>query len=208
MPRKTLNKPGKMSLRLVVFLFVASLAASDVKAQLVKYDIVLFNERIGTMVITRKLQGDTAEFYILESRAKANFLWIKRENYSRYDVEYRHGKLFSSEAKETENGKLKRWNKVRLEGNDYEIESSKGKKMLSGAIVFSVVKMFFENGTKQQKLFYESEAEIASLKQTSPGTMEYNGSDGSRNVYIFKDGKLVAAETHVSIASVKLVRAN
>lgn len=197
-----------MPMRLAVFLFVASVAVSDVSAQLIKYDILLFNERIGTMVITRKMQGDTAELYTLESRAKANFLWIKRENYSRYDVEYRHGKLYSSEAKEIENGKLKRWNKVRLEGNDYEIESSKGKKMLSGAIVFSVVKMFFENGTKQQKLFYESEAEIANLKQTSPGTMEYNGSDGSRNVYFFKDGKLVAAETHVSIASVKLVRAN
>jgi hypothetical protein len=197
-----------MSLRFILFLFVTSVAVSDVNAQLVKYDIMLFNERIGTMVITRKIQGDTAELYTLESRAKANFLWIKRENYSRYDVEYRHGKLYSSEAKEIENGKLKRWNKVRLEGNEYEIEGNKGKKMLSGAIVFSVVKMFFENGTKQQKLFYESEAEIASLKQTSPGTMEYNGSDGSRNVYIFKDGKLVAAETHVSIASVKLVRAN
>lgn len=197
-----------MPMRLVVFLFVAIVAVSDVSAQLIKYDILLFNERIGTMVITRKMQGDTAELYTLESRAKANFLWIKRENYSRYDVEYRHGKLFSSEAKEIENGKLKRWNKVRLEGNEYQVESSKGKTMLSGAIVFSVVKMFFENGTKQQKLFYESEAEIASLKQTSPGTMEYNGSDGSRNVYIFKDGKLVAAETHVSIASVKLVRAN
>jgi hypothetical protein len=192
----------------VIFLLIVGSLCNGLQAQLIKYDILLFNERIGTMVITKKVLGDTAEVYTLESRAKANFLWIKRENYSRYDVEYRYGKLYSSEAKEIENGKLKRWNKVLLTGNEYLVESSNGKKMLSGAIVFSVVKMFFENGTKHQKLFYESEAEIANLKQTSPGTVEYNGSDGSRNVYIFRDGKLVSAETHVSIASVKLVRAN
>lgn len=197
-----------MRIRITLFLLVLGAAFNHATAQLVKYDILLFNERIGTMVITKKVIGDTAEIYTLESRALASILWIKRENYARYDVEYRHGKLYSSQAKEIENGKVKRWNKVLLQGNDYIIESSKGKKMLSGVIVFSVVKMFFENGTKQQKLFYESEAEMASLKQTSPGTMEYSGSDGSRNVYIFKDGKLVGAETHVSIASVKLVRAN
>ncbi|MCW5909148.1 MAG: hypothetical protein KIS94_14885 [Chitinophagales bacterium] len=196
-----------MKLGTAVFLFVL-LAASPGSAQLVKYDILLFNERIGTVVITKKTVGDTAEIYMLESRTKANFLWIKRENYTRYDVVYRHGQLYSSEAKEIENGKLKRWNKVLHNGQAYEVEGNKGKTLLNGAIVFSVVKMFFENGTKQQKLFYESEAEVTSLKQISPGTMEYKGSDGSRNVYVFQDGRLVAAETHVSIASVKLVPSN
>lgn len=196
-----------MKLGFTLSLFVL-LAAKPASAQLVKYDILLFNERIGTVVITRKVVGDTTEIYMLESRTKANFLWIKRENYTRYDVVYKHGKLFSSETKEIENGKIKRWNKVTYNGNSYEIDGNKGKSQLTGTIDFSVVKLFFENGTKRQKLFYESEAEVTSLKQLSPGTVEYKGSDGSRNVYVFQDGRLVSAETHVSIASIKLVPSN
>lgn len=188
----------------VVLLFVLSATAN---AQLVKFNVMLFGEKVGTLVITKKVNG-TEEVYSLESRSKAHFLWIDKENYARYDVVYRDGKLFTAESKEIENGKSKRWTKVTQAGSGYQVDSYKGKRTINELAQFSVVRLFFEDGSTQKKLFFEGEAEICPIKSPEPGTCEFKGSDGSRNVYYYKNGKLAYAEFHVSIATVKLVPGN
>lgn len=195
-----------MRLKSFVILLVCVAASATAHAQLVKLNVVLFGEKVGNVVITKKVNGNE-EAYTLESRSKAHFLWIDKENYARYDVLYRDGKMVSAESKEIENGKTKRWTKVTQSGTGYQVDTYKGKRTINELANFSVVKLFFEDGSKQQKLFFEGEAEMCRINSEA-GTCEFKGSDGSRNVYYYKNGKLDYAEFHVSIATVKLVPAN
>ncbi|HWB64459.1 MAG TPA: DUF6134 family protein, partial [Chitinophagales bacterium] len=96
-------------------------------AQAIHFDITMFGDKIGTMTITRNINPDGTEHYVLESKSRAKVLWIDRENYTRYDVTYKDGKLLSSSVKEIENGAVKVWNNVTLVGGKYAVDSYKGK---------------------------------------------------------------------------------
>lgn len=197
-----------MRLYIAAFLLVFLAQAHPVFAQTINFDVLLFGEKIGHLTVTRKMMGDSTESYTLESRSKASVLWIKRENYTRYDVVYQNNRLISSENLEIENGKKKRWVNVFFDGKHYQVNGYKGKRILNEVPTFSVVKLFFTETPKQNRLFYESEGDFADIKHPKPNVCEFTASDGSRNIYFYQNGRLSNVETHVSIASIKLVRTN
>ncbi len=197
-----------MRLLIIAFVFLFSVEKSPIYAQFVNFDIFLFGDKIGNMTVSRKVVDDSTETYTLESRSKASLLWIKRENYTRYDVVYRNNRLISSENVEIENGKQKRWVNVVFDGKHYQVNGYKGKRILNEVPTYSVVKLFFTDGSKQNRIFYESEGDFAEIKHPKPNVCEFAASDGSRNIYYYQNGQLTNLETHVSIATIKLVRTN
>jgi hypothetical protein len=166
----------------------------------------MMGDKIGSMVIMHEVLPDSTEHYIMETKSKATVLWIKKENYTRYDVRYKNNKLIASEAKEIENGELKSWANVSIQGGKYFVNSDWGKFVLKQIPDFSVVTLFFKGPGNNKTIFYEAEAEFDDLIQTEPGTWQFKSSDGHTNIYHFTNNKIDRVEFHVSIATIKLVR--
>jgi hypothetical protein len=197
-----------MRLPLLAFLLL-SFSLSIQAIETINFDIYLFGNKIGYCTVTREVKPDGTEIYTLETQAKAKVLWINRSNHSTMEVIYKNGKLFSSAHKEIDNGKLKRWTNVTLEGNRYEVDSYKGKRTFFEVPVFSVVSIYFKDISGIKRFFYEAEADFTILKKSDePNTWEFKSSDGNRNIYHFENGKIKTIELHVSIATVKMVRIN
>lgn len=189
-----------------ILLVLWLLAGNPGMAQTIWFDMFLFNEKIGSMKVVRTTAADSTEHYMLETTSKAKFLWIEREGITRYEVTYRMGRLQSSKHTETENGKLKRWTNVTWNGKAYEVNSYKGKRSFTEAPVFSIVTIYFKDIRNAKRIFYEAEADFNTLQQTDAETWEFKSSDGNRNVYHFKNGRVYRMEFHVPLATVKMIR--
>lgn len=174
----------------------------------VLFDILLFGDKIGGLTVTKETRNDGSELYTLDTKSKAKILWINKENTTHYEVIYKGGKLISSFFKETENGEVKRWNKITYDGKSYLLDGYKGKKTFTEAPVFSIVSVYFNDMKNVSRIFYEAEGDFNSLQNPEENTYEFKSSDGNRNVYHYLNGKIHHMEFHVSIATVKMVRTN
>ncbi|MCX6199276.1 MAG: hypothetical protein NTY88_08660 [Bacteroidetes bacterium] len=189
--------------------FFFLLAASSSAVDIINFDMFLFGDKIGVMTVTHEIKPDGTEVYSLESNSKAKFLWLNYVNYTRYDVAYKDGKLFSSVHKDTENGKTKRWTNITWDGIKYSVDSYKGKRSFLQQPDYSIVTIYFKDIKNVKKIFYEAEADFNEMKKADdPETWEFKSSDGNRNIYHFSNGKIKAMEFHVTLATIKMVRSN
>lgn len=176
-------------------------------AESIVFDMILFGDKIGNMTITREEKPDGVEFYTLETRSKAKFLWVDHDNFTRYEVTYKNGVLISSSHIESDNGKVERWTKVEKKGATYFVDGYKGKRTFTEEPKYSIVTIYFKDIKNAQRIFYEAEGDFSNMKKSSePDTWEFKSSDGNRNVYHFKNGKIHSMEFHVSVVTVKTVR--
>lgn len=188
----------------IVFLYgICAQAAEEAR-----FDIMLFGKKIGYIKVTREIKNDSTELYILDTYGEAKILWIDRTNRTRYEVEYRNGKLYSSVFKEQENGKDKRWTNVKWNGSLYVVDSYRGRRVFTERPSHSVVKLYFEDLKGVKKFFYESEAEFGTISETAPNVYEFKSSDGNHNTYTYKGGRLQQIDLRQSIVTVKMVRTN
>lgn len=171
----------------------------------VKYDVILWGDKIGQMVVTHDVKPDGTEVYTLETHSKAKILWINKANDTRYDVVYKDGKLFSSKHTEIENGVKKRWTNITLDNGVYKVDSYKGKRTFTEVPTYSIVSIYFKDVKNVKRIFYEAEADFDDVEHPEANTWEFKSSDGNRNVYHYENGKLTTTEFHVSIATVKMV---
>ncbi|MES2621657.1 MAG: DUF6134 family protein [Bacteroidota bacterium] len=176
--------------------------------QTITYDMFLWGDKIGTMTVTKTDKEGGIEEYVLDSKLKAKVLWVTRENTSHLETVFKNGKMISSYQKEIDNGKVKRWNRVTFDGTTYTVDGYKGKRTFTEQPVLSVAPLYFKGLSGATRLFHEAEAEFCTVEKIDNETWQFKVSDGSRNVYHFKDGIPVSLEFHVSIATVKLVRVN
>jgi len=194
-------------MRTLFFLF-SILSLQTFATETITYDMMLWGDKIGRVTITKTEKEDGSEVYVLDSYAKAKVLWILRESIAHMETIFKNGKMISSYQKEIENGAVKRWNRVTFDGTKYQVDGYKGKHTFTEAPVCAVAPLYFKVPNNITRSFYEAEAELCVLQKTDDNTWEFKGSDGSRNVYHYQNGKAVSMEFHVSIATVKLVRAN
>ncbi len=174
----------------------------------IHFNVLLFGDKIGDMNVSREDKGEGTVLYVLETKSKAKVLWIDKENFTRYEVTYKNGKLVTSTHKEIENGKLKHWTNVRWDGSKYLVESYRGNRTFTEAPVYSIANIYFDDITNVKKIFYEAEADFSPMQHPEPNTWEFKSSDGNRNIYHFENGKIKDMEFKVSIATVKMVRTN
>ena len=195
-------------MKLIAALFLLFLQLNSFCTEIIQYDMFLWGDKIGHVTISKTDKEDGTEVYVLDSHAKAKVLWIVRENTAHMETIFKNGKMISSFQKEIENEKVKRFNRVTFNGTKYLVDGYKGKSTFIEAPVFSVAPLYFKKPNSVTRSFYEAEAEFCELKKVDENTWEFKGSDGSRNVYHYKDGKAMSMEFKVSIATIKLVRVN
>lgn len=189
---------------LILFVFYAS----SLSAQTIHYDIILWGNKIGSMSIFRTEKEDGAEYYELNSHLKAKVLWITRENTARMETVFKNGKMISSFQKEIEDGKVKRFTKVTFDGTQYNVDSYKGKRTFTEQPAFAVAPIYFKGLAGIKRIFYEAEGEFCNVEKIDDSTWQFKASDGTKNIYRFKNGQADNLEFHMSIATVKLVRVN
>ncbi len=193
--------------RLVLLLLMGfAVGQAYATADTARFKMMLWGDKIGELVVVHQVAADGTETYVADSKNKATILWVDRENITHYEVVFKNGKLFSSNYREVENGKVKRWSVIKLDGTTYRVDGYKGKRTFTEAPQYSVLSLYFKDVSKVKRLFYEAEADFVDLESTAPNSLEFKSSDGNRSVYFFVNGKLQRAEFHVSIATVKMER--
>ena len=171
----------------------------------VSYDILLFNNKIGKMVITHDARPDGTDIYTLVTTSKAKFLWIDKANDSRYELIYKAGKLLSSVFKEIENGEVKRWCNIKWDGAKYLVDSYKGRHTFTDSPLYSTITAYFQGLKKVDQIFYESEGDFAKPEYPEPNTLEFKTSDGHKSIYHYVNGKINNMEFRISIATIYMV---
>ena len=191
---------------LIIALLFCCLPQAHAATEVVRFDILLFGDKIGILTVSKETRPDGSELYLLDSHSKAKILWINHENTTHYEVVYKDGKLVSSKFKETENGELKRWTNINWDGKQYNLDGYKGKRTFTEAPMYSVVSVYFTSMQNVKRIFYEAEGDFNEIEHPEANTWEFKSSDGNRNVYHYINGRAHHMEFHVSIATVKMVR--
>ncbi len=189
-------------LTLLVFLCAGFAPATETAT----YDVILFGDKVGNMVVTHQTLADGKESYLLQSNVKAKILWIDKEVVSRMEAIFKDGKLLTSNYSEVENGEKKRWYNVNLTGNVYTADGFKGKRTITQPIPYTVVTSYFKDLRKVTRVFDEAECDFVDLAHPEPDTWEFKSGGRGRNVFHSVNGVVKFVEFHASIASVKFIR--
>ncbi len=190
------------------FLFLLLLLSLHASAEELVYEMSVFGFTFGKMVVTKNKIDDSTEVYTLNAKGKTNFLWMKREDETRYEVRYRNGKLLSSTYIQIESGVIKHWTNITFDGTKYLVDSYRGKRTFTEIPDYSVLTLYFKQPVKRTQVFYEAESHFIDLKYKEDNVVEMKADDGSRTVYYFTNGKLNEIEIHLSIANVHMNRIN
>lgn len=157
------------------------------------------------MVLTRTQPNDSTEIFTLHAKGKTDFLWMQREEESKYEVYYRNGKLFSSDYVYLNKGEREKWTKMKREGSGYRIQSSEGSKFISQMADYSLIKLYFEPTWERQQVFCEEDCTYAKLIRKED-ELKVICQDGSKSTYHIRDGEIRKLEIHLAVATVTLNR--
>lgn len=192
------------ALTTIFFVFVTS-----AYAERIVFDMSVFGFKFGEMVLTKTVKNDSIEVYTLNAKGKTDFLWMKREEESIFKVEYRNGKLFSSDYEYLNKGKREKWSTISFDGAKYVVLSHEGTKEYTEAPDYSLIKLYFEPNWNRERVFCEEDCTYASLKRNEKDkTLHVECKDGSKSTYYLKDGNVDAMDIHLAVATVKLTRTN
>ena len=184
-----------------------SLLFCGLSAQTVSFNITLWGDSIGRMDVRHSMDKDSNDVYVMESHSKAKFLWIVREGLSKFEAVYKRGKLLSSSHLEIENGKAKRWAKVKFENGKYLMTSAEQEpRSFTEVPACSDANIYFLDVRNLKRIFYLPDGSFYDLKQVDATTLEFKSEDKHRNVYHFENGRIKTMEFHLPLASVYMNR--
>lgn len=197
-----------MTIRFLLLFMLASASLNAFSEEIV-FEMSVFGIKFGTMVITHTVENDSTERYTLHATGKTDFLWMQREEESKYEVIYRNGTLFSSNYIYLNKGETEKWTKMQLNDQGYKVESNEGTKLVNTAADYSLLKLYFNPEWGRTQVFCEEDCSYAKLiPNKTENTLKVICNDGSRSTYHLKDGKINEMEIHLAVATVKLTRIN
>lgn len=189
---------------------VCLLSFGQAAAEEIVFEMSVFGIRFGTMVVTRTIVNDSTELYTLHAKGKTDFLWMQREEESKYRVQYRNGKLHSSDYTYLNRGQTEKYSRIRLVDGHYRIETNEeGHRVLKEPVDYSLLKLYFEPERKLTRVFCEEDCAFSDLRRdTASDSFVVTCKDGSRTTYFLKDGRIDRLDIHLAVATVKLTRIN
>ena len=184
-----------------------SLSSLIAQAETIVFDMSVFGFKFGQMVLTKTIKNDSTEVYTLNAKGKTDFLWMKREEESMFKVEYRNGKLFSSEYEYLNKGEREKWSSIRFDGSKYLVRSNEGESEVKAPLDYSLIKLYFDPTQERERVFCEEDCSYAEMIRKDD-KLDIKCQDGSRSTYYVRDGRVEAMEIHLAVATVKLTRTN
>lgn len=193
-------------LRIVLLVFLVSQAARSGAEEIV-FEMSVLGIRFGTMTVTRSMENDSTELYTLHAKGKTDFLFIQRDEESRYRVRYRNGVLLSSEYTYLIKGRIEKWSRIIKTDGHYRVETDGGQRVLQESVDYSLLKLYFEPGQRRTRVFCEEDCAFSRLdRNSSSDSFTVTCKDGSRSTYHLKAGRVEMVELHLAAATVKMTR--
>jgi hypothetical protein len=169
------------------------LRIAETEAQKLVYDIFLFGGKIGQSVVERTKTGDTAVHYSLNSNSEAHIFFSTRKISLHYEIDYRHGQLYSSYSKHTRNDES-HITLITRQGNRYLVKKDTTDFYLNSIVDCSTVKLFYAEPCSADHVLSERLGEFRSVKKLEEGVYTAEMSEGITYTYHYKNGKLVELE--------------
>src|SRR6218665_1253683 len=88
-------------------------------AQQLTFQMSAIGINFGKMIVTRTQENDSTEAYSLHAKGFLKVILWERKDETKNTVRYENGKLLSSEYMQVESNVLKKWNKIRFDGKQY-----------------------------------------------------------------------------------------
>lgn len=193
----------------VFILLITGLLSGPVFGEEIVFEMSVFGIRFGTMTVTRNIEHDGTEVFTLIAKGKTDFLWMKREEESKYVVKYKHGVLHTSDYVYLNKGQLEKWSKVSRANGHYTIETHNGSRQLNESIEYSLLKLYFDPDRKVNRVFCEEECSFSTLnRDAKSGAMLVTCHNGSKSTYHLIKGRVVGLDIHLPIATVQMKRVN
>ena len=194
-------------MRISIFISIL-LLSNHITAEEITFDMSVWGFTFGQMVVTKTVENDSTEVYTLNANGKVNFLWMKKEGSTSYEVRFRNGQMLSSSYSRTVNGETDYWNEVAFDGEKYLVESSKGSRSFTEIPSYTVLALYFNPTVDHERIYCEAESEFSSVTSRDQKGFELSCTDGSRTSYRLKNGEIDMLEIHASLANVKMKRVN
>ena len=175
-------------------------------AQKLTYNMSAFGITFGQMVVTKTMENDSTELYTLHAKGYLKVLWMERNDETRNEVRFRHGRLLSSTYKQSESGVTKHWTNVAFDGKQYVVNSDRGKSTFTEAPTMTIVSFYFANPQTVSRIFDESTGTFQNIQHPEAGIVEMKNREGKRSIYRYTNGILTDMEFHISIATVYMVK--
>ena len=177
-------------------------------AEEIVFDMSVWGINFGQMTVTKTIENDSTEIYAMEATGKVNFLWMKKDGKTNYEVKVVNGQMVSSSYIRIINGETEYWNKVVFDGEKYVVESNTGNRTFTEIPDYSVLELYFNPTTEHKRIYCEAESEFSTLTKSKEDGFELNCTDGSRTSYFLKDGKIDRLDIHAAMATLKMKRVN
>lgn len=176
-------------------------------AEEIVFEMSVFGIKFGTMTLTRTMENDSTELYTVHVKGKADFLFIQREEESKYRVRYRNGILFSSEYRHINKGKTEKWANIRQVDGQYRIETNEGVRTMKEMTDYSIIKFYFDPDQPRTRIFCEEDCSFSTMQRdVAANTVKITCKDGSRSTYYLDQGRIERMDIHLAVGTVKMMR--
>lgn len=170
---------------ILLFLFLLN----SVAAQNYKYDIVLFNDVIGTGNANQIKNTDGTISYTLKTQAKAKVMFKERTSTSDILMVYKNDALTSCKLKREKDGE---WQNVEIKfenGKHYFVENGQ-KQQVEKPIKFTTTQFFFKEPVGVSEVYVERLNVFVPIVKEEANVYK-TVIDGGTNYYKYENGVLV-----------------
>ncbi len=188
----------------LVFLFLMFPVQLWAQSQQLKYDILMKDEKIGTMKVLKITQKDHIS-YTIESTITVNKIVSMLVEY-KSTAEFHRGKLIKSSNKQMINGKVQNDTRTTWDGNQYEVYTLTGRtKLKEKNIDYDVCMLYFDEPDARKKIYSDSYGKWISIKSYGNHQYDLLLPDSKRSSYTFNYGICSRVETEQMFSKITLL---
>jgi len=188
------------------FLFMILFSFSDsTKMETITFEVVMRNKIVGELIASKEQKK---ELTIFKSKTQIKTQLLKEINvlYD-YTATFSKKKMIHSTADINVNGKAHEKTLTKWNDKNYDITFLKKKKKSVGeSIVYSSLKLLFDEPNQVRQSFSEKDGEFHKLELFENNIYKKTNSKGRVNKYFYKDGQLEKAEVNAGIIKFQLIR--
>lgn len=185
-------------------LLLAFVMTMNAQSETLYFDVLHKGKNIGSLKTEKSTDGNNVRY--VSSTIIEFHMFTTIEIIFNYDVSYQNNTLNKSAVKIKVHGHLKTDVMTEKAGNQY-IYYSEGEKekSLSGEIVHSIEKMFYEEPIGVSKVYAEEHGVFHDLKEVKEHVYLKTTPEGHKSTYYYKNGKLQKSDIDAGIISFSIV---
>ena len=180
---------GKLSTILVILFF----SATSAYGQMLKYEVVKGNKKLGDMTVERSAYNNEIEYQI-ESKVIFRLLFSFTIDHKSKSF-YKDNILQRESAISRLNGSTQKSSVIIKKGNSYSLTLNDITSVEKGSITYSVAAMYYQEPEPNQKVYSPQFAKYLSVEKIGDHVYKLESPDGL-NIYTYMNG--ICTEVKVS----------